>query len=257
MRIALGRFQSECSSTMMSIRSPTASRILRNGSSALAQIASEIYWPPVASAYGSKGQIFMPVMPCSSRLSRERPGVVQEPVEVLVGPGRGWLGVPVRDRQPGGLRHAADVAVAGAGVVGADPLARGAAEQLVDRLAADLAEEVPERDVDRRAAALLDAGGVEADERVQRRASGASIRERVLAEQVGGGRLVHPGRDGLGAEERLAEPADPLVGVDADVAEVRELADQDRLEPGDLHPASSAKTVQGLESVSCGKSGIA
>ena len=157
MRIALGRFQSECSSTISSIRSPTASRTLRNGSMPLRRSSSEIDWPPLASAYGSRGQIFMPVMPCSSRLSRERPRVGQEPVEVLVRPGRGRLGVPVRDRQPGRLRHAADVAVAGARVVGADPVARGAAEQLVDRLAADLAEQVPERDVDRGAAAVLDA----------------------------------------------------------------------------------------------------
>ena len=99
-------------------------------------------------------------------------------------------------------------------------------------------------------------GGVEADERVQRLPVGVDP-ERVLAEQVGGRRLVHPGRDGLGAEERLAEAADALVGVHADVAEVRELADQDGLELGDLHPASSANTVQGLESVSSGKSGMA
>ena len=89
MRIALGRFQSECSSTISSIRSPTASRTLRNGSMPLRRSSSEIDWPPVASAYGSKGQIFMPVMPCSSRLSRERPRVGQEPVEILVRPGRG------------------------------------------------------------------------------------------------------------------------------------------------------------------------
>ena len=99
-------------------------------------------------------------------------------------------------------------------------------------------------------------GGVEADEGVQRLPVRVDL-ERVLAEQVLGRRLVHPRRDGLGTEERLAEAADALVGVQADVAEVRELADPDRLELGDLHRSSSAKTVQGLESVPSGKSGIA
>src|SRR5262249_31677851 len=99
-------------------------------------------------------------------------------------------------------------------------------------------------------------GGVEADERIQRLPVGVDPAW-VLAEQVGGSRLVHPGRDGLGAEEGLAEAAHALVGVHADPAEVRKLADQNGLQLGDLHSRSSANTVQGLESVPSGKSGIA
>ena len=41
-RLAVGRFHSECSSTMMSIRLPTALRILRNGSSARFRSGPEI-----------------------------------------------------------------------------------------------------------------------------------------------------------------------------------------------------------------------
>ena len=92
----------------------------------------------------------------------------------------------------------------------------------MDRLAADPAEQVPERDVDRREGAALGAGGAGRERSAP--ASGLDP-ERVLAEQVRGRRLVHPGGDGLGAQERLAEADQPLVGVHADVAEVRELAD--------------------------------
>ena len=88
-RIALGRFQSECSSTISSIRSPTASRTLRNGSTPLRKSSSEIDWPPPASAYGSKGQIFMPVIPCSSRLSASDPASVRNQSRSSYGPGRG------------------------------------------------------------------------------------------------------------------------------------------------------------------------
>src|SRR4029079_7062689 len=99
--------------------------------------------------------------------------------------------------------------------------------------------------------AVLNRGGVETDERVQRLPVGVDP-ERILAEEIRGGGLVHPRRDGFGPEECLAEAAYPLVGVHADVAEIRELADNDGLELGDLHPRSSANTVQGLESVSSG-----
>ena len=63
----------------------------------------------------------MPVMPCSSRLSGELVGVIEEAVEIFVGSVvAGIAGTPVVDRL---LRFVADIAIAGAGVVGADGVA--------------------------------------------------------------------------------------------------------------------------------------
>ena len=64
---AMGRLQSEWNSTMMSILSPTAFLILRKGSSAVLSSCGLMSQPAVRSAAMSNGQIFMPVMPCSSR----------------------------------------------------------------------------------------------------------------------------------------------------------------------------------------------
>ena len=84
MRHAAGTSQSACSSTMTSIAGPTAARIFRNGSSARSRSAVEMSCPRLASAYGSNGQIFMPVMPCAEQIARELVGAVQERVEILV-----------------------------------------------------------------------------------------------------------------------------------------------------------------------------
>ena len=68
-------------------------------------------------------------------------GAVEEGVQILVASvGVRLVQAPVRDR----LRPAStDVAFAGAGVVGADLVARPAPEQVVQRLAERLAEQVP------------------------------------------------------------------------------------------------------------------
>ena len=65
MRMAAWRFQRECSSTAISMRRPTASRIWRKGSSARSICSGVMCWPSVASANWSKGQIFIAVMPIS------------------------------------------------------------------------------------------------------------------------------------------------------------------------------------------------
>ncbi len=54
---------------MMSILSPTASRIFANGSSARVMSAAEMYCPRLFSAARSNGQIFIAVIPSASRLS--------------------------------------------------------------------------------------------------------------------------------------------------------------------------------------------
>ena len=66
MRTAAGTFHSEWNSHMMSMRFPTAVRILRNGSSPTCKSCAEMSRPPEAMANGSNGQIFIAVMPMSS-----------------------------------------------------------------------------------------------------------------------------------------------------------------------------------------------
>src|SRR6185437_3070886 len=168
----------------------------------------------------------------------EAAGVVQEPVEILVRTGRARIRVPVGDGKPGGLWHTTDVAVAGARVVRADPVAAGSAEQLVDRLSAHLSEDVPQGDVDCRTPAVLHGGRAETDEGVQALPVPVDL-EWILSEEVAGSDLVHPGGHGLGGEEGFAEADDVLVRVDTDVTEIRELVDDDRLDGCDLHFTAS------------------
>jgi hypothetical protein len=97
-----------------------------------------------------------------------------------------------------------------------------------------LAEEVPERDVDRRVAALLGAGRAVAD--IGRELLGNAVDgERAAAEKLRCRRLVDIGLDRLRREEGLAEANEALIGVDAQPDEVGELVEPDRLDGGDLH----------------------
>src|SRR5688572_31476551 len=84
---------------------------------------------------------------------------MQERVEVLVG-SVFRLQAPVGARLLPGI---ADVAVAGTDVVGADRLPARAAEDLVEGLAADLAVQVPEGDVEGRDGAGFDARAPETE----------------------------------------------------------------------------------------------
>ena len=84
MRCAAGRRHSEWNSTMMSMRLPTAARILRNGSSAFCRSGPEMYWP--VARFGER--IERPDLHAGDALLeqrlRELVGAVQEGVEVLV-----------------------------------------------------------------------------------------------------------------------------------------------------------------------------
>jgi hypothetical protein len=163
---------------------------------------------------------------------RELVGAVQEGVEVLV---RAFLAVetPILGELALG---AAYVAVAGAGVVGPDLRPRETAQELVDRPAGRLAEQVPERDVDRRGAAQLGPARGEAQIIVVEEGAGVAVDlERVLAEQARCRGLVDVGLDGARSEEGLTQAHEPLVGVDLDPEEVRELLEPDRLDRADPH----------------------
>ena len=165
---------------------------------------------------------------------RQLVGPVEEGVEVLPGAFGRSVEPPVVGPP---VRAAAHVAVARAGVVGADPVPAQAPQQLVDRLPGRLAEEVPERDVHGGAPAGLGAGAREAD--VGREVPADALdRERVPAEHRHRRRLVQVRLNRPGAEERLPEPREPFVGVHPHPQHVRKLVEPDRLERRDLHPPS-------------------
>jgi hypothetical protein len=149
----------------------------------------------------------------------------------LVGLGRFLRQPPVVDRL---LRPGADVLVAGARVVDLDPVPALAPEELVDGLVRRLAPEVPEGDIERRVAAHLDAAGAVADVAVEAPEVVVDP-QRVLAEQVGGDRFVDVGLHGPRPEEGFPKADRPLVGVDPQPEQVRELLQPQRLDPGNLH----------------------
>ena len=91
---------------------------------------------------------------------RQLVGTVEEGVKVFVRALGRALQSPVV-RAPVGT--AANVAIARASVVGADPVPAEAAQQLVNRLSRRFAEQVPERDVHCRAPPRLGPGAGEAD----------------------------------------------------------------------------------------------
>ena len=119
------------------------------------------------------------------------------------------------------------------------PLAAGAAQELVDRHAERLAEDVPEGDVDRRDGGADDLAALEVGAAVQRLPEVLDP-ARVLADQEAREVLEHPLHRQLAAgDAALADAADPLVGLDLDDELVAD-ADLDRiaLDRGDLHALS-------------------
>ena len=167
-------------------------------------------------------------MPCSSRLCSQLVGAGQEGLEILIGPlGGRALGLPLAGDL---IQPAAHIAVAGAGVVGADPVVAEPAQELMDRLARRLAEEIPERDVDGGEPPHLRAAAAEPDIGRAERVGMLVDPQGVLAQQIGRGAFVDIGRDGLGAEEGLAQADQPLVGHHLDPDQIGELRQLDRLD---------------------------
>ncbi len=218
----------------MSIRSPTACRTWRKGSSPLSELGGRDVEPARCEGV----LVERPHLHAGHALGEEALGElarapVEEGVEVLVGavPPLGGRQAPVVDV---GADRGPDVAVPRAGVVDADRLARLPAEELGDRAARRLAREVPERDVD---------GGVPA--RLHARAPGAHVllegeaepvdRGRVLPEEPRRGGLVEIGGDLVRAEEGLPEADEARVRVEAHEADVGELGELDGLERRDTH----------------------
>ena len=127
---------------MISISSPTASRMSRKGCKAASISALVMRAPFEASAATSKGQIFIAPMPSLKRLLGESAGIEALGVEILVGPFRLRH---VRHRYVGGARPVlvaleqgvtfggTRMFVAGAGVVDGNRIAHFSAHQPPDR----------------------------------------------------------------------------------------------------------------------------
>ena len=130
----------------------------------------------------------------------QRPGVGHEGVQILVRPGDGVF-VPVRHGLD--LRRA-DIPGAGAGVVDALPVAAQAAQQLMHRLLRHVAEQVPQRDIDRRRGPGLGAGAGLRHRQVQHFAMEVLDPQRVLAQQACGQRVMDVRLDRAGPVERFA-----------------------------------------------------
>ena len=159
------------------------------------------------------------------------PGVRLPGVQVLVRP----LGAPVcvGGVDPPGL--AVPVAVAGAGVVDAHPLLRGAPQETVHRQPLGLPDHVPEGHVQGREAphlAAVQAGGGAAA------VEGAPVAldgEGVLPQQERGRHLVHEGVDRVRVAPGVAQAHGAGVRVQADEQAVRVLPQAHRLHRRDLH----------------------
>ena len=169
---------------------------------------------------------------------RQLVGAMQEGIEIFVRAcGLAGGQAPVVGQLTDVLAH---VAIAGAGVVDADLRARQTAQQLMDRLAGRLAENVPERDVERGQAAHLGAAAGEPDVGVEQRARVPVDRERVLAQQARRRRLVDVGDRGVRSEERFAEAEQALVGVHVHPEQIRELVELNGLDRADPHAVPSS-----------------
>ena len=190
---------------MTSILSPTAARILRHGPRPSSRSSRDRKLPPVRSASGSKGQIFIAVKPSDSRLSRQLVGAVGEGDLVVVGA----FG-PVVRADLAARDGARVVVVAGAGVVGADAVATGPAQQLIDRLAHGLAEDVPQRHVDDGGRTDLRARAGEAEIARHQVLVVELDGECILAQQIGRDQLVNLGLDRERAARGLAQPDQAL-----------------------------------------------
>ncbi len=172
---------------------------------------------------------------------RKLVGAIEEGVEVLV------LALLRVEAEVGRAlrRLGLDVGVAGAGVVDLDPVAHAAAEQVAERQVRRLAEDVPQRDVDGRAAAHLGARRGKADVAREGALDALDV-ARVAAQERWRDDAVDMRLGRLRAIERLAEPGQALVRVHLHPEQVGELANPDRLYARDLHgsfPSPSAGTM--------------
>jgi hypothetical protein len=172
------------------------------------------------------------VIPLSSRLSV---GAIHEGVEILER-SLALANVPVGY---GTDIARADIAIAGAGVVDAQLVPTQSAQHLVHRLLANLAEDVPQRDVDRRRRAIFRAGGRLRHRKVDHFLAQCFDVQRIAADQPSGERIVDMRLDRARSVERFAESDDFTVRVDAHPQYVREFFGPQGFKRSDFHGGRS------------------
>ena len=171
------------------------------------------------------------MIPLSKQAFGKSIRVVHEAVEILER-AAGLAEVPVRD----GLDvRGPNVFVSGAGVVDPHLVAAQSAEHLMYGLPADLAEEIPQGDVDRRCGPVLGSGGRLRHRQVHHVAVNGLDVQRVAPQEASGKGVMDVGLDRTGAVKRFAETDDPAVGVNADPEDVRKLLGSQGLDGGDFH----------------------
>ena len=168
--------------------------------------------------------------------------VVQKAVQIVIDAVR--TKPVIRGGLPGRLL---DVIGPGAGVVGADLVAGEAAQKLRDRLAGGLAEQVPQRDVERRIAAHLGPGRTEAHIARQLRRQPA-YRQWIAPDHPRGHIVVQMRFDRRRAEKGLPQPGQTLVGMHQDPDQVGTFGNSDRFQPGDLHDRPACSKARTLSS---------
>jgi hypothetical protein len=156
---------------------------------------------------------------------------VKEGVEIL----ERAFGFAIQAPVPSALAaRGADVAVARAGVVGTHAAAARAPEHLVKRLAAHLAVQVPQRDVEGRGGARLHAGSPPAEIAGQAARQGFDF-QWIAPEHPWRHILVDISLHALRRVARFSEADQALVGVHPQPQEVGKLADAQRFKFLDPH----------------------
>ena len=140
-------------------------------------------------------------------------------------------------------------AVAETGVVDGDAVAAASAEQVVDGLAAVLAGDVPEGDVDGADGARFGAAVAEYVDGGEHGVPVALDVEGAASQQQGSEIVVDEGADGARRVGGLAEADQAVVGVDAEPERVGVAPEPDRLQAGDFHKGRwmAAISESGLE----------
>ena len=127
-------------------------------------------------------------------------------------------------------------AVADAGVVDPNALAAAPAQQVVDRPAVVLAQNIPQRHIHGADRARLAAAVAEEIDRREHVVPVALDIERAAPDQQRREDIVDDGADGARHIEGFAETDQAFVGVDAQPHGIGLLVDPDRLKAGDFHP---------------------
>ena len=109
-----------------------------------------------------------------------------------------------------------------------------AAQELIDRLLGDAAPQIPQREIDRRAAARLRPGASEAYIGNEIAVNALDL-QRIAADQGGRCRLMDERLRRAGAEKGLAQADHPGIGMDPHPEEIGEFIEADCLNACDFH----------------------